>query len=78
MRVACTIVIGLTLTGCATPQAITVAGKSLCDEAWRQINIRPGDKLTDATAIEIEGNNLAREAIGCKYQKPAAPQKATS
>lgn len=59
------------LGGCASSVAVTADGRALCGDAWKQINVRAADKLTEATAKEIEGNNLSREGIGCKYEAPA-------
>ena len=64
------ILAALALAGCKTTAEVKIDAVQLCDRAWKQVNVRPGDKLTEATAIEIEGNNLAREAIGCKYERP--------
>lgn len=65
------------VAGCATPQPVTVTAGKLCGP-WKQINIRPGDQITDRTATEIEANNLAREAAGCKYVPPTKTKTATS
>lgn len=69
MRLAA-ILAALALAGCKTTAEVKIDSAQLCETAWRQINVRPGDKLTEQTAIEIEGNNLAREGIGCRYERP--------
>ena len=61
------------LAGCETARSVTASPMALCDgpkAPWQQINVRPGDTLTERTASAIEANNLAREAVGCKYQPP--------
>lgn len=70
MKPAIALLLVLALAGCATAQSVTLDGKALCVQAWKQINIQSGDKLTSETAIAIEANNLAREAAGCKYEPP--------
>ena len=70
MKLICTVALAVTVSGCATKQAVTMDGKALCAEAWKQINVQPGDKLTERTASAIEANNLAREGIGCAYETP--------
>lgn len=79
--VAAAVAITISLQGCATSTTVAISAKSLCDgpsAVWRQVNVRRGDTLTEATASEIEANNLAREGVGCKYQKPAKAGRATS
>ena len=72
------VIAALTLAGCAsTPTEVALNVKDLCAKSWSQVNVRKGDSLTEATATEIEGNNLAREAVGCAYIKPQS-HKATS
>ena len=71
MKKAAILVAALALAGCKTTAEVKIDTAQLCETAWRQINVRPGDKLTEATAGEIEGNNLAREGVGCKYKPPA-------
>lgn len=77
MRPFIALLLALALAGCATAQSVTLDGKALCEQAWKQINIQAADRLTSETAIAIEANNLAREAAGCKYEPPAkrAPTK---
>lgn len=55
------------LTGCAQTQPFAlIATDSLC-KSWRHQTIKSGDKMDEATASQIEGNNRARPAWGCKY-----------
>ena len=58
------------LTGCALNTVQTVAVDKLCP-VWPQITIAKDDKLTPPTATQIEKSNVGREAVGCKYEKPA-------
>lgn len=63
------------LTGCSHPdtaQTVPVAASPEVDicEAWLQLNIRAGDRLTNATAEEFVKLNAGREALGCPYEKP--------
>lgn len=54
------------LSGCAKtlpPAPIAVA--DLC-RSWRHQTISKDDRITDATASQIEGNNAARVPWGCK------------
>lgn len=72
MRIVIGLAAALALAGCATaPEKVAIDASALCAGAWRQINVRPADKLTEETSSAIEANNVAREAAGCKYEKPA-------
>jgi hypothetical protein len=76
MRFLIGLAAALALAGCVTqPERVAIDVGPLCAGAWRQINVRPEDKLTEPTAIAIEANNVAREAAGCKYEKPATMPK---
>lgn len=75
IRPAILILSCVSLGGCASSGAVTADPTPLCATAWRQINVQPADKLTEPTARAIEGNNVAREAIGCKYELPAKAPK---
>jgi len=70
-KISLVMLLAVALAGCATAQSVTLDGKALCGQAWRQINIQAADRLTSDTAIAIEANNLAREAAGCKYEPPS-------
>lgn len=60
------------LTGCATtPPFALIATDSLC-KSWRHQTIKPGDKMDETTASQIEGNNKARPEWGCQYGKNEA------
>jgi len=50
------------VSGCAKSYVVTA--EELC-RSWRHQSISKADKLTDATASQIEGNNNARPAWGC-------------
>lgn len=56
------------LSGCKTTEG-TLA--QICNEnGWREIGVRKGDVITDDTAKEIVGNNVARDAW-CVQKKKA-------
>ena len=58
------------LSGCSRSIEGTVA--QICGENnWREIGVRKADKITDATAREIVGNNEAR-AAWCKSSRAGA------
>ena len=52
------------LSGCGKTVAV-IATDELC-RSWRHQTISKADKLTDATASQIEGNNNARPTWGCQ------------
>jgi hypothetical protein len=52
------------LSGCSQTVAV-IAVEELC-QSWRHQSVSKRDKLTDETASQIEGNNKARPAWGCK------------
>ena len=80
IRPAILILSCLSLGGCASSGAVTADPTPLCATAWKQINVQPADRLTEPTARAIEGNNAAREAVGCKYEPPprTAPKVAVA
>lgn len=81
MRLAAAIIACLALAGCGSTQSVMVKATALCDGTaapWRQINIRRADVISDETAREIEAANLAREGVGCKYERPQKAPPVTS
>ncbi len=63
LRLMSALALPVLLTGCATQRVVTV--NELC-ASWRHQTISKADKLTDATASQIEGNNNARPTWGCQ------------
>lgn len=61
------LVIPALLTGCAPTQPYAlIATDSLC-RSWQHQTISKDDKIAEATASVIEGNNKSRPAWGCEY-----------
>lgn len=56
------------LCGCASKPVVIVSSKPLC-AAVRNVCISKDDELTEGTASQIEGNNLARAKL-CGKPKP--------
>lgn len=60
-RLCAAFVVTAALSGCASTREGTLA--QICnDNGWREIGVRKSDKISNDTAREIIGNNVAREA----------------
>ena len=57
------------LGGCSN--TIVVTADKLCAD-WRHASVSKDDKMTDATASQIEASNKSRPAWGCEYGKNKA------
>lgn len=69
-RLCTAIVVTAVLSGCAAPRQGTLA--QICnDNGWREIGVRKADKISDDTAREIVGNNVAR-AAWCNAKRAGA------
>lgn len=63
-----------TLWSARTANQVTVEIDELC-KSWRHQEIDKDDRLTQKSAMGIEGNNHARPEWGCEYGKNEAKPK---
>lgn len=75
MRTAAVILLCTALAGCASIPMVVINADSLC-RSWRHQTVSKADKLTNATAAGIEGNNRSRPAWGCQPGANRAKSKA--
>lgn len=59
------------LAGCSQTLPFVVTADALCKD-WRHKTISKDDRLTDATAAQIEADNKSRPNWGCSYGKNEA------
>lgn len=65
------------LTGCAPTGQLVVTADELCKD-WQHQTISKADKITEATASQIEALNKSRPNWGCQYGENRAKAAAAS